>query len=56
VRPLPPEILYLAAPSTDDKDVLVGLGEPNLIDARAGLPEAAVTAALATIAPGPART
>jgi hypothetical protein len=47
--PLPPEIVYLAAPTTDDKDLLVALGEPNLVDARNGLPDAAVTAALAAV-------
>jgi hypothetical protein len=50
-EPLPPEIVYLAAPPSDDKDLLVALGEPNVVDGRNGLPEAAVTAALAAAVP-----
>jgi len=38
--PLPPEHVYLAAPNSDDKDILVELGEPRLIDGRGGVPAA----------------
>lgn len=37
-KPLPPERLYLAGPNSDDKDLLAELGEPGLIDGRAGVP------------------
>jgi hypothetical protein len=38
--PLPPEHVYLAAPNSDDKDLLVDLGEARLVDGRAGVPAA----------------
>lgn len=37
-RPLPAETIYLASPTTDDKDLLVGLLEPNLVNALNGFP------------------
>jgi hypothetical protein len=33
-RPLPPPLTYLAAPSSDDKDDMVDMEEPNLVDGR----------------------
>jgi hypothetical protein len=48
-RPLPPEVLYLAAPVTEDKELLVGLGEPHLIDALTGVPEAVIATFLAGV-------
>jgi len=51
-RPLPMETLYLAGPSTDDKELLVGLGEQNLINAMAGIPEETIAAFLAGIVAG----
>jgi hypothetical protein len=36
--PLAAEIIYLASPLTDDKDLLVGLHEPNLVNALNGFP------------------
>jgi hypothetical protein len=36
--PLPAETIYLASPITDDKDLLVGLHEPNLVNALNGFP------------------
>jgi hypothetical protein len=35
-RPLPPPLTYLAAPSSDDKDDMVDMVEPNLVDGREG--------------------
>lgn len=52
-RPLPPETIYLGTPRTGDKDLLIALGEPNVIDALAGFPEAAVAAFLARMVPSP---
>jgi hypothetical protein len=51
-RPLPKETLYLAGPSTDDKELLVGLGEQNLINAMVGIPEETIAAFLAGIVAG----
>jgi hypothetical protein len=48
-RPLPPELLYLAAPVTDDKELLLGLGERNLVDALAGVADAAILAVVASV-------
>jgi hypothetical protein len=49
---LPKETLYLAGPSTDDKELLVGLGEQNLINAMVGIPEETIAAFLAGIVAG----
>jgi hypothetical protein len=35
-RPLPPPLTYLANPNSDDKDDMVDLEEPNLVDGREG--------------------
>lgn len=35
-RPLPPPLIYLASPSSDDKDDMVELEEPHLLDGRDG--------------------
>ena len=35
-RPLPPPLTYLASPNSDDKDDMVDLEEPNLVDGRQG--------------------
>ena len=51
-KPLPHETVYLAGPSTDDKELLVALGEPNLINAMVGIPEATIAAFLAGIGAG----
>ncbi|MGB7946555.1 MAG: toll/interleukin-1 receptor domain-containing protein [Candidatus Binatia bacterium] len=51
-RPLPIETLYLADPSSDDKELLVGLGEQNLINAMAGIPEETIAAFLGRIVAG----
>ncbi|MGH7844517.1 MAG: hypothetical protein ACREQW_05010 [Candidatus Binatia bacterium] len=51
-QPLPPETLYLSDPSTEDKELLVGLGEPNLINAMTGIPEDAIGAFLSRIVAG----
>jgi hypothetical protein len=40
------EYVYLAAPNTDDKELLASLGEANLIDCRAGFSEQNVAKAL----------
>jgi hypothetical protein len=47
--PLPPETVYLSGATSDDKDLLVALGEPTVVDGRNGLPEAALAAALAAV-------
>jgi hypothetical protein len=35
-RPLPPPLTYLASPNSDDKDDMVDLEEPNMVDGRQG--------------------
>jgi hypothetical protein len=51
-RPLPIETLYLADPSSDDKELLVGLGEQNMINAMAGIPKEIIAAFLDQILAG----
>ena len=51
-RPLPMETLYIAGPSTDDKELLIGLGEQNLINAITGVPQDTIAAFLAGIVAG----
>jgi hypothetical protein len=38
-RPLPAETIYLSSPITDDKDLLVGLHEPTLVNALSSFPD-----------------
>ena len=51
-KPLALETVYLAGPSTDDKELLVGLGEPNLINAMTGIPQDTIAAFLGKIVSG----
>ena len=37
-RPLPPPLTYLAAPNSDDKDDMVAMEEPDLVDGREAFP------------------
>ncbi len=48
---MPAEFLYLAAPATEDKALLVDLQESNLIHALNGFSEEAMAAYLDAIAP-----
>ncbi len=47
-KPLLAKSIYLAGPKTEDKQDLIDLDEPGLIDGFAGIPEAAMTAFLCT--------
>lgn len=47
--PLPPPITYLASPSSDDKEDMVDMEEPNLVDGREGFEPALLQSFLAGI-------
>ncbi|MBD2551467.1 TIR domain-containing protein [Microcystis elabens FACHB-917] len=47
--PLPPTLTYLAAPSSDDKDDMVEMEEPNLVDGREGFDPALLQPLLASL-------
>jgi hypothetical protein len=49
-KPLPPICTYLAEPRTSDKEDLVDVEEPGLIDGLRGLPEAEVAKFLQAVA------
>jgi hypothetical protein len=42
-KPLPAKYTYLAQPKTGDKEDLIEMAEPGLIDGLAGLAETAIT-------------
>lgn len=50
-RPLLAEYTYLAPPPTDDKELLVSVEEPNVIDGRNGFSEATMESFLGVLAP-----
>lgn len=50
-KPMPPLFTYLAAPTTDDKEDLIDLEEPNLIDGLEDFSETAMEAFLAALGP-----
>src|SRR5262249_59361946 len=49
-RPLLAEYTYLAPPPTDDKELLVSVEEPNVIDGRNGFSEATMESFLGVLA------
>jgi hypothetical protein len=51
-RPILAEYTYLAGPTTDDKELLVSLEEPNVIDGRNGFAEATMEGLLRALSPG----
>jgi len=52
-KPLLAEYTYLAGPTTDDKELLVALDEPNLINGLNGFSDAAMEALVRVVAPEP---
>ena len=48
-KPLRASVIYLAAPTTDDKDDLIAMGEDELIDGRNGTAEAELSALVAAL-------
>jgi len=52
-KPLLAEYTYLAGPTTDDKELLVALEEPNLINGLNGFSDAAMEALVRVVAPEP---
>jgi hypothetical protein len=53
-RPLRASFTYLAEPSTDDKEDLIGMGEPHLIDGRSASAEAELSAFMEALSSGDA--
>jgi len=53
-RPLRASFTYLAEPSTDDKEDLIGMGEPHLIDGRSASAEAELSAFVEALSSGDA--
>jgi hypothetical protein len=49
-KPPPVELTYVAGPSTADKELLLSLAEPNVVDASNGLPETAIASFIHTVA------
>ena len=50
-KPLLAEYTYLAGPATDDKELLLALDEPNLINGLNGFSEEAMEAFVRVVAP-----
>jgi hypothetical protein len=50
-KPILAEYTYLAGPATDDKELLVSVGESNVIDGRNGFSEAALEGLLRALGP-----
>jgi len=50
-KPILAEYTYLAGPATDDKELLVSIEEPNVVDGRNGFSEATMEGFLRALGP-----